>query len=220
MLISSHTKSQVRLSEHLRRGAFAYRQAERIGFRKGSLSGSDDLSGDLVAKARQGARGETGARNLLEGETQMRKLSMKAKIVVSLVAVGCLSLSGVAYAYWTAGGSGTGTSSTGTSTNNLVITNVTVPALVPGDTKPLSVNIHNPNSFSVNVNVVSATVSVTAPEDCDPTWFHVATQTPDLRVLANGDLSSPTTITFDDTTANQDSCKTATLNLTWASTSH
>jgi hypothetical protein len=36
------------------------------------LSGSNDLLGDLVAKARQGARGETGAHGLLEGENDMR----------------------------------------------------------------------------------------------------------------------------------------------------
>jgi len=40
-----------------------------IGSHQGATSGSDDLLGDLVAKARQGARGETGAHELLERET-------------------------------------------------------------------------------------------------------------------------------------------------------
>ena len=32
---------------------------------KGAMSGSNDLLGDLVAKAQRGARGETGAHDLL-----------------------------------------------------------------------------------------------------------------------------------------------------------
>ncbi len=44
-------------------------QAVGIGSHQGAMSGSNDLSGDLVAKARQGARGETGAHELLERET-------------------------------------------------------------------------------------------------------------------------------------------------------
>lgn len=147
----------------------------------------------------------------------MRTYSTKSKIVVAAVTAGNLAMSGVAYAYWTAGGSGTGAASTGTSTNNLTITNVAVPNLVPGDTKAISATIHNPNSFSVNVNVVSATVA--ASGTCDASWFTVASATPNSRVLAGADLVVPTTITFADTAANQDPCKNATLTLTWASSS-
>jgi hypothetical protein len=55
------TNVQLSESEHPMRDRPQVQQSLCIGSQKGGLSGSNDLLGDLVAKARQGARGETGA---------------------------------------------------------------------------------------------------------------------------------------------------------------
>ena len=71
------------------------------------MSGSDDLPGDLVAKARQGARGETGALELLEKGERMFHMKRNKK-TVAILTVGLLTVAGGAYAYWTSTGTGTG----------------------------------------------------------------------------------------------------------------
>ncbi len=109
------------------------------------MSGSVDLLGDLVAEARQGARGETGALELLERETEMRNLSKKAKTIIAGAAIVGLASAGGAYAYWTTTGSGTGSASAGTTVAVTVDQVGTISGLTPGSTpQDVDFSITNP----------------------------------------------------------------------------
>src|SRR5450631_3844096 len=106
----------------------------------GGLSGSNDLLGDLVAKARQGARGETGARELLEMENEMR-LMKKSKTIIACAAIAGLASTGVAYAYWTTSGTGSATATTGTVVGITVNETTSATNLYPGGpAQPLAGN--------------------------------------------------------------------------------
>src|ERR1035438_2999909 len=64
------TNGQITLSEHPRRDRSRSGSIYVSAPHWGGLERSDDLLGDLVAEARRGARGETGAPELLERENE------------------------------------------------------------------------------------------------------------------------------------------------------
>jgi hypothetical protein len=129
-----------------------------------------------------------------------------------------------AYAYWTVGGSGSGTATVGDDTDNLVITATFADTLYPAGDSDVTVNIDNPNSYSVHVNDVSLVsfqafeADGTTPDPlCAVADFHfngdgVAGSDADLAVndtIAAGDDTDYTgaTVSMDDTTVSQDECK-------------
>jgi len=142
---------------------------------------------------------------------------------------GVLALgAGVAFAYWTAGGTGTGAAATGTQSSDLtVVQTSTVSGMGPGvAAQPLSGTFDNPNSGSTYVGTVTVSISsVTkaggAPAgSCDATDYTLtgATMTVDAQVPAGNAKGSwgGATIAFNDKPAvNQDACKGATVNLTY-----
>lgn len=75
---------------------------------------------------------------------------------LGLVILGTLG-GGIAYASWSANGTGTGSAKAGTSlgVTGSVATTSTSGLLYPGGSAPVVVNIHNPNSFSVKVTAVN-----------------------------------------------------------------
>src|SRR4051794_25905401 len=91
----------------------------------------------------------------MEGSTHMSRIlkSRRAKLLVGLVAA--LSVTAVALAYWTNGGTGSGTASTGNTSDNLTITATGWGGLVPGDSKDVSVTLSNPNTFTSHVKKVT-----------------------------------------------------------------
>src|SRR5207244_9881129 len=60
-----------------------------------------------------------------------------------------LTLGGIAFAFWTAGGSGSGTANAGTTASVTVNQTVSPSGLYPGATAALSGNFDNPNSANV-----------------------------------------------------------------------
>ena len=155
----------------------------------------------------------------------MRKFNKK--VVVAVVGAVILAAgTGVAYAYWTAGGSGTGTAATGSTVGITVNQTSVVTPMGPGVApQTLSGNFDNTNDGPVYVTNVTASIdSVTQAPGA------VGVCTVDDYVLTgavmpvNAEVPTGTaqgawtgaTIAFDNsTTVNQDGCQDATVNLAY-----
>jgi hypothetical protein len=155
-------------------------------------------------------------------------LKVRKPRIVALAVVAVLVVAGAAFAFWTAGGSGTGTGSAAGSQTALVANQTTtLTAMYPGDTaQTISGNFNNPNSGPIQVATVTASISsvtkaVGAPAGtCDATDFTLASaaMTVNAEVPAGNAKGAFTgaTIKFNDKATNQDACKGATVNLSFA----
>lgn len=136
--------------------------------------------------------------------------------------------SGAAYAYWTAGGSGTGSGTTKAALTALTaVQTSTVSDLQPGGAaQTLSGTFSNPNTGPVYVTSVTASIaSVVSPTTglvivgCSAADYTLsgATMAVNAEALAN-DTSTwgGATIAFNNTGANQDACKGAVVNLAYS----
>ncbi len=157
----------------------------------------------------------------------MHKLTKRSVAIVAGVAV-ALGGAGIAFAYWSAGGTGNGTAETGTTVGIVAVQTSTVTNMKPGDVaQALSGNFTNPNTGPVYVATVTASISgVTkatgAPTGtCDATDYTLATPVATVNAevpagAAQGAWSGAT-IKFNNKAAvNQDACKGATVNLAYA----
>ena len=157
----------------------------------------------------------------------MPRLNLKKKRAV-LVVIGVVGIAGAAFAYWSGGGSGSGSGSTASVLSALTAYQTTVLApMYPGDcAQTMSVNFDYPNSGPVYVNTVTASIaSVTkaagAPVGtCDASDYTLAnaTMTVNASVPAGSGQGAWTgaTIKFNNKGTNQDACKGATVNLSYA----
>ena len=159
------------------------------------------------------------------------KLQLKKRrlIPVALAILVLVVGSGVAYAYWTAGGTGGGNAKAADSVSNVTVNQTTVlTAMFPGDVaQTISGNFTNTNAAPTYVTTVTASIaSVTKAGGavagvCDSTDFTLGT--PVVTVAALIPVGSPeTTVTwtgptlhFNNKDANQDQCKGATVALTY-----
>lgn len=153
---------------------------------------------------------------------------LKTKRTVLLVVVAALGIGGAAFAYWTAGGSGTGSGSTASGTSALTANQTTVlTAMYPGDSaQTISGTFNNTNTGPVYVSTVTASIAsvtkaVGAPAGtCDATDYTLATAT--MTVNASVPAGSAqgawtgATIRFNNKGTNQDACKGATVSLSYA----
>ena len=149
------------------------------------------------------------------------------KLVTVAGAVLVLGGTGVAFAYWSAGGSGAGTGATGTTVAITANQTSTVTAMGPGDSaQTLSGNFDNPNSgpvyvTSVTASIASVTKAAGAPAGaCGAGDYTLANpvMTVGTEVAAGTAKGAWTgaTIKFNNsTTVNQDGCKGATVNLAY-----
>jgi len=155
----------------------------------------------------------------------MNKLPRK-RLVVIVTAALLLTGGGIAFAYWSAGGSGTGSATTGTNVPITAVQTSTISGMAPGDSaQTLSGNFNNTNTSPVYVtNVVASISSVTqavgAVGSCDATDYTLAsaTMTVNAEVAAGSAKGAWTgaTIKFNDKpSTNQDGCKGATVNLAY-----
>jgi hypothetical protein len=157
----------------------------------------------------------------------MRILSKKAMAIFTTGAVVVVG-TGVAYAYWSAGGAGDGTGATDTSTA-LVVNQTTVLApMFPGDVaQTLTGTFNNTSSGTVHVTSVTASlasVTVTpggaAAVGCSVADYTLANATMSaIQEVAVGSAVGTwtgATVHFNNTTANQDACKGMTLNIHYA----
>lgn len=146
---------------------------------------------------------------------------------VGATTVGAVALSGVAYAYWSAGGSGTGSADTGTNVPITAVQTSTVSAMAPGiAAQTLTGNFTNTNAGPVYVSTVTASIaSVTKGGSpvagCDATDYALANavMTVNAEVPAGTATGSWTgaTIAFNNKSlVNQDACKNATVALSYA----
>ncbi len=156
----------------------------------------------------------------------MHKFSRKFTLLV-VGAVVLIAGAGVAYAFWTAGGSGTGSASTGESVDITVVQTSTVEEMAPGVApQTLSGNFDNTNDApvyvtSVTASIASVTMSPTAVGTCTAADYVLtgAVMAVDAQVPVGTGVGAWTgaTIAFDnDVAVNQDGCQGATVALAYA----
>ncbi len=145
----------------------------------------------------------------------------RKKTIAGIVAFMMLSAV-AAFAYWTAGGTGTGTADTGETLALTANQTTVLTAMYPGDSpQTISGDFDNPNEGPVYVTSVTAAITGVAGGDgaCSAADYTLAT--PEMLVGAEVEAGTGVgawtgaTIQFNNTVANQDGCKNATVTLTY-----
>jgi hypothetical protein len=141
--------------------------------------------------------------------------------LVAALAVVCAG-SGLAYAYWTAGGTGVGSATTGTSTNFAVASDPpTGGALTPGGAaQTVAFTVANAGTGGQNLTNVVVTVANadgsawTATAGCSAADYTVGTPTIVYGVIPGaGHTDGSVTITMNDLSTNQNACQGVTAPL-------
>ena len=157
----------------------------------------------------------------------MRKPTKKTTAIM-VAAVTVLAGGGAAFAYWTAGGSGTGSADTAAGSSNVtVVQTSTISAMQPGDAaQTLTGKFNNPNTGPAYVGTVTASIASVVKDSgapagtCDATDYTLAnaTMTVNAEVAAGSAKGAWTgaTIKFNNKATSQDQCKGATVNLAYA----
>jgi hypothetical protein len=148
----------------------------------------------------------------------MRRPSKKLAAAIGAALV--LFASGAAYTFWTAGGTGTGTVTVGTNTPITVNQTSIITGIAPGVApQVLSGNFTNTNAGPVHVATVTVTVASTSAAGCTAADFTIVggamTVNADIPAGAATGTWTGATIVFNNTAANQDACKLATVNLAY-----
>ena len=159
------------------------------------------------------------------------RLNRRITAVVAAAVLG-VSMAGGAYAYWTAGGTGSGSLQQVTTTRPMTVTQYMATGLTPGGPAvELTGNVLNPNTFAVHVTSLKATITGVYPYSsgvgsADATDTSKPACTVDDFTLIDagvviGDVPatvgatsgtapfSGITIALKNTGANQDNCKSA-----------
>jgi large repetitive protein len=100
--------------------------------------------------------------------------------------------------------------------------------LYPGAAaQPIPLRVTNPNSVTIYVTSLTATVQSTGANGCTTSWFQVAAAnlpSAGISIPANGSITVPTasdpTLQMIESHTNQDACKSATLTLTYSGSAH
>jgi hypothetical protein len=159
----------------------------------------------------------------------MRKTTKRILTGAVITAV-LLGGGGIAYAYWTAGGTGSGTGATGTVAGSITVNQTSsISNLRPGGTaQALSGNFDNSDTSPVYVSSVAVTISsvtggAVAPGDingCDAGDYTIAgsPMTVNAQVpagAAQGSWSGATIVFKNEAAENQDACQGATVHLSY-----
>ena len=154
--------------------------------------------------------------------------SRRKQLGAVLAIVALAAVSTAAYAYWTAGGSGTGSAAAGSTVGLVPNQTTTLNPMYPGDSpQVISGNFDNSNSGPVQVATVTASItSVTkalgAPAGtCDATDFTLANPVMTVNALVPSGTGvgafTGATIQFNNKPAvNQDACQDASVTLSYA----
>jgi hypothetical protein len=152
-----------------------------------------------------------------------RQLSRKAMVVVAVVAF--VATAGIAFAYWSATGSGSGSADTGTTAGLTVQQTASPTGLYPGGTVALSGNFDNTNPGQVYITAVTATVTPfslqpdgTKPA-CTEADFTISGSAPvaaEIPVGAGVGSWSGLSLNMTDAGTNQDNCKNITVPITYS----
>ncbi len=152
-------------------------------------------------------------------DTKKRRTRTKVlALTAALVLAG-----GAAFAYWTAGGTGSGSATTGTTSALTVNQTSTVSNMGPGVApQALSGNFDNPNSGPVQVATVTAAIgTVTGGATCEATDYTLTNPVSDVNaqvpagngVGSWGATDTPTIAFNNKVGENQDDCKNATVQI-------
>ena len=161
----------------------------------------------------------------------MKKHLSKKRVVLAVLVVVMLAIaSGVAYAYWTSGGTGTSSATACTTTGITVhqTAPVTVTGLYPGAT-PVTLSGNFDNSNSGTVHITSVTAAVTAISGAGTDLSKPVCATTDFAIAGSfapaGGYTVPTgtavgawtglTVQLLNGVANQDNCKGASATITY-----
>src|SRR5690242_5894771 len=153
----------------------------------------------------------------------MAHLSRRQKIAASATALVLIGSGTAAFAYWTTAGSGNGTASTSAGAPSLVVTQASAPTnMAPGvPAGGVSATVKNTAVNSAYVTKVVVSIeSVTGGQgacSADDYTLDGATMTNGAGDLAAGATAtfSGATLGFNNTAANQDGCKGATVHLVY-----
>jgi hypothetical protein len=146
----------------------------------------------------------------------------KARLVVFAAVVITIAVAGIAFAYWTQGGSGSGGASAGTTTAITVNQVGTPTGLYPGGpAQALSGTFTNPNAHPVHISSVTVAVHPFSVQTdntkpaCTDADFAVG-GTSGANVVPSGTgvgTWSGLTVRMLDGAANQDNCKSVNITL-------
>jgi hypothetical protein len=151
----------------------------------------------------------------------MMNLKKRTSVIAAAVVVVLVSAV-AAYAYWTAGGTGSGTAATAAGTNGLTVNQAALATpLEPGvAAQTLSGTFGNTNKAPVYVTSVTAAITSVTPAQgltCTAANYTLtdAVMTVGTTVAVGDPVGAWTgaKIQFNNTDANQDGCKGAVVNL-------
>ena len=149
-------------------------------------------------------------------------MKKKARFVALAVVALAVAVGGIAFAFWTQGGSGSGTASAGTTSAITVNQTGTPTGLYPGGPAvPLSGTFDNPNAHSVHISSVTVAVhtfssqaNLTKPACTDADVAVGGTSGANVVPAGTGvGTWSGLTVRMVDGVANQDNCKLASITL-------
>lgn len=149
------------------------------------------------------------------------RFSARFAMVAGVIAV--VAIGGLAFAYWTQGGSGSGTATAGTTSAITVNQTGSPVALYPGGpTAALAGTFTNPNPGSVNITSVTAAVHAftshlvdAAKPDCTQADFAIG-GTSGANVVPSGTAVGSwlgLTVRLLDNGLNQDNCKNVSVTI-------
>jgi hypothetical protein len=142
-------------------------------------------------------------------------LTSKKGIVLLATSVAAVVAAMGAYAYFSSTGTGAGSATVGSS-GGILLSSPVVGDLYPGAAAtPVTVSINNPNPGNEYVGTISGVV--TTQGGCLGSWFTVAPIAFNTNVLHNTTVTSPTTVSLDESNSNQDACQGKTMAIVWSS---
>jgi hypothetical protein len=153
------------------------------------------------------------------------RLKRVAAVVYAIFLV--LTLGGIAFAFWTAGGSGSGTATAGTNANVTVNQTVSPTGLYPGATTALSGDFNNSNSGGVYITAVTASVTPfsvqadgTKPACTQADFSITGTANVGTEIVPGTGVGSWSGLSLNmiDAATNQDNCKNVTVPIAYAVT--
>jgi hypothetical protein len=163
------------------------------------------------------------------------RIKLTKKRAFALSAVVAVVVAGLAFAFWTAGGSGTGSGSTGAGATGGITVNQTstVSGLTPGATgSALSGDFKNSNTQSVHVTSVTAAVHTfssqtdTGKPACTQDDYQITgTSSPNADIPARAGIDanpnagswSGLTVSLKQGAGNQDNCKGQSIQIDYTS---
>lgn len=146
----------------------------------------------------------------------MKKHLSKRRVIIAAVVVVALAIaSGAAYAYFTAGGTGTGAATVGAASPIAIASDTPAGLLYPGGADVVvSVHVTNNGSGSQYVNQVSGSVADNG--GCLGSWFQVDPVALHANITKGATSDTTTKIRMLDN-GDQNACVNKTVTINWTS---